>query len=137
MSNPNRSFDCTHHCGQVFNSADDWQLHEMTNHVRQNEYRCTEMTDEGRECGKIFWALSDYLLHLMAKHDIGAVQRQYIHARFLPADYACRFWCGFCQQIIPNLPMDGYWAYYARFFHIGNHFLGVCCERVTIDQWVD
>ncbi|EZF12483.1 hypothetical protein H112_06600 [Trichophyton rubrum D6] len=131
-----KPYGCTFKdCYQTFGSKADWKRHESSRHSHLERWRCgdPDITDSSRSCAKMFERRSSYEFHLKV-HGIDNEDEilQRLNGNRIGGDCQFRFWCGFCNALVPVFT-EGFAALIERFDHIYNeHFE----KGQDISSWV-
>ncbi|KAG5205898.1 hypothetical protein GTR04_2771 [Trichophyton interdigitale] len=131
-----KPYGCTFKdCYKTFGSKADWKRHESSRHSHLERWRCgdPDITDSSRSCAKMFERRNSYEFHLKA-HGIDDEDEilQRINSNRIGGDCQFRFWCGFCNVLVP-ISTEGFAALIERFDHIYNeHFE----KGQDISSWV-
>ncbi|KAI9831908.1 MAG: hypothetical protein M1819_004630 [Sarea resinae] len=138
-----RPYGCTYvhvGCHKAFGSKNDWKRHENGRHYQQELWRCHESVIDGagktrstRECARPFHRREAFQNHLRSQHmiDSAAKIKEECQLRRIGRNCQDRFWCGFCEDIIP-LRGRSREAWDERADHICNHFN----EGLRMVRWV-
>ncbi|KAF2773316.1 hypothetical protein EJ03DRAFT_323815 [Teratosphaeria nubilosa] len=133
MKRHTRPYGCTFPlCYRRFGSRNDWKRHENSQHFLVEQWRCEVNNERGFKCGKLFDREHLLIIHFKEAHPLlvrqlqasstelgDIILREAASGMHLGREANFRFWCGFCEKLIPqesrNAPGD-------RFKHLGDHF---------------
>ena len=130
-------------CPKQFGSKNDWTRHENKQHEQQECWRCGEAdsNESGRSvpasdddaCMRVFFTKDLYSKHLREAHKFQShtVINKMCEKQRIGAKGQVRFWCGFCNEIIP-LKMIGVDGAGERYNHIDYH---VSKEHRNANSW--
>ncbi|KAH7060611.1 hypothetical protein B0J12DRAFT_695972 [Macrophomina phaseolina] len=139
-----RPWGCTFsRCYKRLGSKSDWTRHEGNKHNHMAIWRCEQLRPSSASCdprrlhptvcAEIFWDVRNFSAHLISAHQLESPSiSSEIVVRHLSRGLNHRFWCGFCQAIIP-LDRRGVKGSDIRNNHIDKHFM----EGKRINNWLD
>lgn len=136
-----RPFGCTFSkCYEKFGSKYDWKRHERTVHHQQECWKCAQCTSTARKDGQrasasglLFYTEMQFEDHLRDVHAVKPDKiREHLAKQRIGRDSLTRFWCGFCEKIVP-LQKKGIHGSNERCDHIGDHFK----RGQKIKDWID
>jgi hypothetical protein len=141
MNRHERLYGCTFgDCDEKFGSKYDWKRHERSLHHQPECWKCAICPREActdREStltnSQLFYKKKLYEEHLREEHKASSdIVREHVRMQRLGRDGLGRYWCGFCEKIIP-LQKQGLEGSNERFDHIDQHFK----QGLRIGSWVD
>ncbi|KAF2088130.1 hypothetical protein K490DRAFT_64804 [Saccharata proteae CBS 121410] len=131
-----KPYGCTFpKCMKKFGSKNDWKRHENSQHFQLEIWRCglsSSCSSNAPPCAELFYHKDVFNAHLKgAPHNLGPDERAHeVKIRRIGRNSQSRFWCGFCQKILP-LEKKGVDAWDERFDHIDEHF-----KTEKIEDWL-
>ena len=129
MKRHEKPYGCTYsQCEKRFGSKNDWKRHENSQHFLIEAWKCDlALTDRPEEpCRRSCFRRETFRQHLQKDHqmdDIKSIDEKLDGCR-LGRNCDSRFWCGFCEDIIPVMQEEGKHAWAERFDHIDDHLFG-------------
>lgn len=121
-----RPYGCTiPRCYVRQGSRSDWKRHEMKAHVIQESWKCTLSGIDGRPCLRSFPTEAGLRKHFGVHSALPGSKSidELCEEMRLGKEAYGRFWCGFCEAIIPvEHQVGGKSPREIRSDHIGEHF---------------
>ncbi|KAK0317039.1 hypothetical protein LTR82_011908 [Friedmanniomyces endolithicus] len=126
MKRHTRPYGCTFpSCFKEFGSRNDWKRHEESQHSLQEMWKCMLTTPSGTRCTTISYDSAHFANHLRQQHQDSLINQNpalLSESMHLGAKAHRRYFCGFCNSLIPQNPTDFLNAAEARYKHIGDHY---------------
>ncbi|KAK0888932.1 hypothetical protein LTR02_015873 [Friedmanniomyces endolithicus] len=126
MKRHTRPYGCTFpSCFKEFGSRNDWKRHEESQHSLQEMWKCMFSTPSGTRCTTISYDSTHFTNHLRQNHPDTLTNNPLpllSETMHLGAKAHRRYFCGFCNSLIEQNPLDFLNAAEARYKHIGDHY---------------
>lgn len=142
MKRHERPFMCTNwRCFHKAGSRDDCERHEKAQHGIPEGWLCTvEVPGEKKHCYTYFDVRNRFEEHLMKIHGAAdTTTNDMVEEMHLGLQGQRRFWCGFCNAVIPNPGQEqgkkaAEQAWKRRVAHVSKHLSE--SEGFSGDDWV-